>query len=190
MRRILASLALTFTLACSSAPVAQPEPEAAPPSLPSAPWSQAPLARSAVPANYVTEWSKAENRDTCAIIAPASVIAGAKARRANFYGGWAVAYDKPGSPGTHPSGESCDSCGRGVFGLAGAGTTANEDMTSNSQQIIEWSDGSRAGYGGGGYGGQWLANIQIRNQGCLYQVWSYLGREHLEELISNLRFVE
>jgi len=31
--------------------------------------------------------------------------------------------------------------------------------------------------------------VADEGQSCLYQVWSFLGREHLEDLLENLRFV-
>lgn len=138
----------------------------------------------------MTEWSKADNRESCAIVAPLAVPSDAKPRRANFHGGWAVAYDKPGAPGTQPTGHRCETCGRGAFGIAGAGTFADDSGFANAGHIIRWSDGSRMSYSGSGYGGQWLANVEISGQRCLYQVWSYLGEEHLLELVNSLRFVE
>src|SRR5690242_7169480 len=75
-----------------------------------APWRAVPIERSAVPAVYVEQWTKAENRDTCALVAFRTLGkegAGASSRAANFSGGWAVAYDLPQV--------------RSAFGIAGAG---------------------------------------------------------------------
>jgi hypothetical protein len=36
----------------------------------------------------------------------------------------------------------------------------------------------------------WLAYISIPSEGCLYNVWSFLGKGSLEALIRSLRFVE
>lgn len=187
------ALFAALTIGCSSAApvenVPQPPVPSPPPPLADAPWSGPRLARNEVPAVYYNEWKKAENRDRCAIVVPATVPADAKPRRANFYGGWAVAYDQAGSPGSLPTGASCDSCGRGTFGIAGAGVDADGTEWQSSPFHFEWSDGSTAGYGPG-YGRQWLASVNISGQRCLYQVWSYQGRGHLEELIESLRFVE
>ncbi len=52
------------------------------------------------------------------------------------------------------------------------------------------ADGSSAGYGPeGGTGPSDLAYLRIQGQECLYNVWSRLGRAHLEHLLESLRFV-
>lgn len=142
-----------------------------------APWSanKIPAARAAL---TITEWRKAENRATCAPIAllEEAIEKGAKMRRANFHGGWAVAYDLPGK--------------RSAFGVAGAGVSS-EPGSFRWPNNIQWADGSRAGYGlEGGSGPNYLAYISIAGQGCLYNIWSALGKEHLERLLAQLRFVE
>lgn len=166
MRAVLfAALLLT---ACASAP---------PPRI--APWREEPLPGGAVPAVYTQEWQKAENRDTCAIIAPRSLGpegAGATPRAANFSGGWAVAYDLPNL--------------RSAFGIAGAGVKADDPSYNKWPYVQQWDDGSKAEYGPeGGEGPKQLAYVKIQGQDCLYNVWSALGREHLELLLRELRFV-
>ena len=53
-----------------------------------------------------------------------------------------------------------------------------------------WADGSRAGYGPeGGQGPNQLAYLTISGRDCLYNVWSRIGIEHLEQLLAELRFV-
>ncbi|HEX7830322.1 MAG TPA: hypothetical protein VF787_11735 [Thermoanaerobaculia bacterium] len=149
------------------------------PSTPRAPWREQPLARASIPAVYVTQWEKAENRTTCALVAPRSIgSAGANAtpRAATFSGGWAVAYDLPNL--------------RSAFGVAGAGVRAGEPSYSKWPYVQEWDDGSRAEYGPeGGEGPNQLAYLRIEGQDCLYNVWSRLGREHLELLMRELRLV-
>ncbi len=50
--------------------------------------------------------------------------------------------------------------------------------------------GSRVEYGPEGETGpNEVAYLRIEGQGCLYNIWSNLGRDHLEELIRELRFV-
>jgi hypothetical protein len=145
---------------------------------PEAPWSGDRLAAESVPAVYLQEWRRAENRQTCAPIAPVALGEGegATPRRANFSGGWAVAYDRPGQ--------------RGAFGIAGAGIDA-EDGTYQWPFRRSWSDGSSAGYGPeGGQGPNELAYLQIAGQRCLYNIWSNISREHLEFLLEQLRFVD
>jgi hypothetical protein len=157
------------------APVPAPPPS---PALPTAPWSGSRLAAATVPAVFVAEWRKAENRATCALIAPANLGegAGATPRRANFSGGWAVAYDRPGL--------------RSAFGVAGTGSRASEPAYDAWPHRRAWADGSSAGYGPeGGTGPNELAYLRIQGQDCLYNVWSRLGRAHLEQLLESLRFV-
>jgi hypothetical protein len=143
-----------------------------------APWSAARLSHNTVSAVYHTEWSKAANRGTCALVAFANTGAGsgATARAATFSGGWAVAYDQAEL--------------RSAFGIAGSGSNAS-DQTYEWPQRIEWSDGSHATYGPeGGTGPNELAYLRISGQGCLYNVWSRLGRAHLEQLLNNIRYVD
>ncbi len=142
------------------------------------PWRGETLPQSSVPAVYLTEWQKAENRDTCAPIAPRSIgdVRDATPRRANFSGGWAVAYDLPNL--------------RSAFGVAGAGVKAGDPSYNKWPYVLSWDDGSRAEYGPeGGTGPNQLAYVKIQGQDCLYNVWSRLGREHLELLLRELRFV-
>lgn len=148
------------------------------PNLPAPPWAGAALERGRVPDAYATAWSEAPNRESCALLAPASVEpAQATARRATFGGGWGVAYDLPEL--------------RSAFGVAGTGASAGGDVYDDWPHELTWSDGSRAGYGpeGGGAGSNQLAYLTIPGQDCLYNVWSRLGVEHLERLLGELRFV-
>jgi hypothetical protein len=149
------------------------------PTTSNAPWREAPLSRTAVPAVYVTQWEKAENRATCALVAPRDLGEegrGATPRAANFSGGWAVAYDLPNL--------------RSAFGVAGAGLKADDPSYDKWPYVQQWDDGSRAEYGPeGGTGPNELAYVKIQGQQCLYNVWSRLGRSHLEHLLRELRFV-
>lgn len=168
------AFALTFA-ACATAPATPNAP--AKPAAP--PWSKPTLGRTAVPAVYLEQWNRAANRATCAVVAPASLGAGADAtpRAATFSGGWAVAYDTPGL--------------RSAFGVAGTGSRATDETYAGWTNHRQWSDGSRADYGPeGGTGPNQLAYLRIAGEGCLYNVWSRLGREHLELLLSELRRVQ
>lgn len=178
MRRAFLPVLLLVT-ACATAPTAPPPPSGPFSSTP--PWSAAPLARAEVPAAYVQQWQKAENRTTCLLIAPRSVGdegASAKPRAATFSGGWAVAYDLPDL--------------RSAFGVAGTGATVDfEGGYDQWPHGHEWADGSGVSYGPeGGTGPNQLAYLQIKGQQCLYNVWSRLGTEHLEELLRELRYVQ
>jgi hypothetical protein len=177
-------LALAAAAGCSAArtaPQSDGQPAPSPPAetpLPAAPWRQPPLASADVPGVYLAQWRAAANRGTCAPLAPASLGAQASAqpRAATFSGGWAVAYDLPGR--------------RSAFGVAGTGSRASDPSYSAWPHHLRWADGSTAGYGPeGGTGTKQLAYLRIAGQDCLYNVWSELGREHLEQLLSRLRFV-
>lgn len=163
---------LLLLTACATTDPSSPLPR-------TAPWRAAPLARADVPAVYAQQWQKAENRATCALVAFRSLGdegAGATSRAANFSGGWAVAYDLPNL--------------RSAFGIAGAGVKADDPSYDKWPYVTEWDDGSRVEYGPeGGEGPNQLAYLRIEGQQCLYNVWSRLGREHLEELIRELRLV-
>ncbi|HET9439489.1 MAG TPA: hypothetical protein VFO52_04935, partial [Longimicrobiales bacterium] len=142
-----------------------------------APWSAPALTRTQAPAVYLVEWRKAANRTTCAPVAFASLPQAAHAtpRRAHFSGGWSVAYDTPRL--------------RSAFGIAGAGVIAAEPSYDWPFKR-NWADGSSVGYGPeGGTGPNQLAYLRIAGQGCLYNVWSRLGRAHLEQLLQQIRFI-
>ena len=146
-----------------------------------APWSAATLDSASVPLIYHAVWRRADNRATCALLAPAQLdLALARestSRAATFSGGWAVAYDTPQV--------------RSAFGVAGAGVSAwGAGVYDDWPHRLSWNDGSRAGYGPEDASGtNWLAYVRIPGQDCLYNVWSRRGRAHLEELIASLRFV-
>lgn len=175
--------------ATETAPTAspQPSPAASPPAVPT------PLAADLVRA----EWAKAENRATCAPIAfTTDGGVPATARRANFAGGWAVAFDTPDV--------------RSAYGVAGAGMTDGDEAPSSAQAErlgAQWPHFTTlaglpapafAGYGlegaepypadnPAGTGLQSLAYVRVGGEGCTYNVWSRMGREHLETLLASLR---
>ncbi len=131
-----------------------------------------------MPAVYAEQWTLAENRTTCALLAPelGEVVSPGAPRRAAFSGGWAVAYDTPTI--------------RSAFGIAGTGALAS-GPTYAWPDSIRYADGSTATYGpeGGEPNANQLAYLTIRGQSCLYNVWSRLGTPHLLSLIESLRFV-
>jgi hypothetical protein len=153
-------------------------PEPTPPEIEPAPWSGEKIAAAAARGPYFEQWRKAGNRDLCAPVAPID-LAGhddATPRAANFSGGWAVAYDEPGL--------------RSAFGIAGSDADAGRASDSIWLDSITWADGSVASYGlEGGTGPGHLAYLEIAGQGCLYNVWSKHGAEHVVALLERLRFV-
>lgn len=171
------SLLLLTACATSTLSPAAPEP---------APWNAQPAV--AAPQVLLTEWQKAENRATCA---PMTIInyGNATPRRANFSGGWGVAFDMPGQPGREPSGHHCATCGRGTFGIAGAGIEKGSDSENiTAAGVMQFAGANRAWYDlEGGTGPNWLGQFHVDDQRCVYYVWSFLGREHVEQLIRNVR---
>lgn len=177
----LITVAALVTLSCSSG--VQPDaPEASP-------WSGSPLPPSSSP-TLLAEWSGADNRGSCAplMIDGSMIPSEATIRRANFGGGWGVAWDLPDGPGVAVSGRPCSDCGRGAFGIAGTGASRDGDLYEFPHEMV-WDDGSRVVYGRDGSDTQWLAYLIVSDQECLYNVWSYRSLEHLESLIRGLRRV-
>lgn len=146
----------------------------------------------------LAEWRKADNRETCTAISFASTGTEGTPRRANFGGGWAVAWDQPGL--------------RSAFGVAGTGFVPSDigyDNLLRSQLQAQWPyfrelaalpQPAFAGYGiegaeaysesnPEGYGLKSLAYVRVDGQTCDYNVWSRLGRPHLEALLENLRVI-
>ena len=164
----------------SASPSPSPAPEPAPspaPEISPPPWDAAPLRPTAVPQVLLTQWSRAENREICAPLAPLDPAPEvAEPRAATFGGGWGVAWDLPEQ--------------RSAFGVAGTGVEPGPDTYDEWPHRIRWDDGSEVGYGPeGGTGPNQMAYLRIPGQRCLYNVWSRVGTEHLEELIRSLRFV-
>jgi hypothetical protein len=166
----------------------------------------APAAASAAPARplvaqalVLAEWRKAENRRVCAPVAfSADGNARGMARRATFGGGWAVAFDLPGK--------------RSAYGVAGVGVLPGDEAPIGDQREIlarQWPyvralpalrPETFAGYGiegakplttadPDGRGENLLAYVRVPAQRCLYNVWSKLGRRHVETLLDGLRLV-
>lgn len=153
-----------------------------PQSLPDAPWSvPPPVPVDAAPPELVEEWSTAENRMWCSAltVTDPEIVSGHQARAAEFSGGWGVAWDSPDR--------------RSVFGVAGAGLVREIEMTQRWPDVRHYADGSTFGYGGEGLdetNPRRLAEMIVGGQGCMYQVWSDLGDDHLLAVIGSLRFVE
>ena len=163
-----------------------------------APWNGTTLAGDQVPAVVGEQWAVAGNRDWCSALYPADTAVigpAATIRSANFGSGWGVAWDLPNGPGRLASGEYCADCGRGAFGIAGTEVLAVGDETDRWPTTVDYDDGSRFGYGYEGdaaadSGALLLAQLLVRDEGCLFNVWSFLGEEHLLELIGQLNRVD
>ena len=146
---------------------------------PVAPWGREKLTRSSVAPVLVEEWQLAENQLWCSGLFPTGFDFGdATVRRAEFSGGWALAWDLPGL--------------RSAFGIAGTGSPAWDGIGVRQPNTIAYSE-QVVGYGGEGFDDaaqQRLAEFAIPGQLCGYQVWSNLGDEHLLALVDSLRLVE
>ena len=177
-------LGTSVVIGCAPSPstTSAPMGGAGPAPLPPAPWSAPALGSSSIPAVYLQVWRAADNRATCALLAPERLDPvlqqAATVRAATFSGGWGVAYDLPQT--------------RSAFGVAGTGARAwDANVYDGWPERRILSDSSRVGYGPeGGTGPNWLAYVRIPGQECLYNVWSRRGQAHLEELLGQLRFVE
>ena len=144
-----------------------------------APWDRSPLDADDVPQVLVEEWRRSENQLWCSALYPvATGVDDATLRRAEFSGGWALAWDLPDL--------------RSAFGVAGVGSPAWEDIGIRMPATVAYGD-QVVGFGGEGFDDaatQRLAEFSIPGQLCAYQVWSNLGDEHLLELVDSLRLVE
>ncbi|MBX3247426.1 MAG: hypothetical protein KF901_09610 [Myxococcales bacterium] len=149
--------------------------------LPTAPWSEAPIAVGAAPAPVVAAWVNAENRSWCA---PLAVPAGLQGRASELDGGWMVEFDEPGAPGITAEGEPCARCGRGTLGIAGTAVGIDEMMEAPR---ASFADGSAAEIVE--EEGVASATLAVPGQRCVYQVWSHRGAAHLESVLGELRFV-
>lgn len=147
----------------------------------------------------LAEWRRADNRAECAPLSFAADAAGAGTpRRAEFSGGWAVAFDRDGL--------------RSAYGVAGTGllpADAGDETAQRARLREQWPlfrtvpqvpQPAFAGYGiegahtypednPDGQGLNSLAYVRVAGQKCDYNVWSRLGRAHLEALLENLRLV-
>lgn len=162
------------------------------------PWHGSVLATSSVPAVVVEQWNAADNRSWCSALFPedpTTLAADASIRSANFGDGWGVAWDLPAGPGRHASGEYCADCGRGAYGIAGIDARAAGTESDRWPTTIDYADGSKLGYGYEGdaaadSGAPLLAYLLVQNEGCSYNVWSFLGEGHLLDLVDRLRRVD
>jgi hypothetical protein len=159
----------------------------------SAPWDNAPITD--VPQVLIDQWGAAENKTSCSALYPDGTIdATASIRKASFSGGWGIAWDLPNGPGRESWGDYCTDCGRGAFGIAGTGIRAQGDEPVMFPSRLSWDDGSIAGYGTEGLvapetGAPLVMYLLVPEEGCVYDVWSFLGEEHLLHFTSQLRKV-
>ena len=131
-------------------------------------------------------WTAADNRGWCAPLVPS----GAEGARASALdGGWALEFDQRGAPGIGADGDTCRRCGRSAFGIAGTSMPVDSlnDFETDAAPEPTYADGSATMVTT--EGGVASATISVGGQGCVYQVWSFLGEDHLRGLIEGLRVV-
>ncbi len=149
--------------------------------LPQAPWQS-----ESVEANdtLVAAWQLAANRSWCAPMTTTAVTTGIRGQALD--GGWAAEFDREGSPGLTEDGEMCEDCGHATFGIAGTAMGIEDGVQDDviapsfadgGALIVETGDGVAA------------ATVTVPGQGCVYQVWSFLGEAHLRAVVDGLRFV-
>lgn len=141
------------------------------------------------------EWRTAANKEECApLVLTTDGGAPATERRANFGGGWGVAFDT----------ETV----RSAYGVAGPGGLPVDKADGQEKRLRDqWPYFMRldnlpkpsfAGYGlegarpysddaPDGVSENSLAYVHVAGQACTYNVWSRLGRAHLEVLLQSLR---
>lgn len=148
---------------------------------PNAPWSNDTIALNDTDSVYYQEWLKADTKSLCTILAlpkqSTAHLTGHSIRRANFSGGWGVAYDLPDL--------------RSAYGVANTGIFPSGEVHYPWPFNVTYKDNSTIGYGheGGNPTAPWLAYIRLVDNNCFYNVWSAQGKEHLEQMIKDLRRV-
>ena len=145
-------------------------------------WRLAPITASETDSVYKTEWKKSEIGRKCPLLALPSTanshLIDRSVRRANFSGGWGVAYDLPTS--------------RSAYGVALSGVSDPSGRNSIWNDYYVYQDGTELTYGreGGDPNGKWLAYLTLGDNHCFYNIWSKEGKSHLEQIISELRVVK
>lgn len=161
-----------------------------------APLASAPSPQTRANELVYREWARSGVRWQCAPLGLTPAAAGAGTpRRADFSDGWAVAFDRPGQ--------------RSAFGIAGTGIRDGQGVPHEERLrrlALQWPLTKElrlgrqlavAGYGiegarpysaenPDGIGEKSLAYVYVGGQSCLYNVWSNLGRKHLEQLLGSL----
>lgn len=146
------------------------------------------------------EWRRSASPKQCGPLAfKQTGDQSARMRRAEFSGGWGVAYDTPEM--------------RSAYGVAGPGIIGTDRFGPAQQrarlarqwphfrELDQFPRPSFAGYGveganaypkdnRDGRGLNSVAYVRVRGQACTYNVWTRLGRAHLEFLLENLVLID
>jgi hypothetical protein len=173
-----------------------------------APWDSAPaLAQADVP-EFVEAWtSDAEAQAQCPLLAVDDLGEGAgatpRATDRGQPGAWWVEFDLPGAPGEVDIQMPDVNAGRATFYVSAilGGPPVDASVGARWPDQHTWDDGSAVGWGVSGDGIEgpiqpngwptsWISYMYVQGSPCLYQVGSYLSRDHLTYLIDHLRRVE
>jgi hypothetical protein len=158
--------------------------------LPEAPWSGRTLLPEHVPPELLRAWARADNRARCAPMMP-ELVQGVAARAMALDGGWGVVFDSPGEAGITADGEPCTRCGLSAYGIAGTAATPDDwadlgpahlEPRFRDGSLVELEPTEETG-------GALTATIVVKGQGCVYQLWTFLGEDHLSDLVGGLRRV-
>jgi hypothetical protein len=158
------------------------------------PWIGPPIGSGNERVFAIKEWISSNNSSSVRLVLPAATSLSGQStiRSADFGGDWALAWDDPGQPGSLANGADCSDCGRSVMGVA-SGSVGVSDAT-RGPIVVQWNDGSAVSYGASfspdPASTRYTAFLYIAGQASGYQIWSSIGQEHLEYLISELRFVQ
>ena len=78
-----------------------------------------------------------------------------------------------------------------IFGTwPNSGTQNSISMKMSTDMPMMLADVKHYGLEGFEMGPDWLAYVHVPGQSCMYNVWSSVGKEHLEALVDHLRVVE
>ena len=145
-------------------------------------WRLTPITTSETDSAYKAEWKKSEIGRKCPLLVLPSTanshLIDRNVRRANFSGGWGVAYDLPTL--------------RSAYGVALSGVSDPAGRNSIWNDYYVYQDGTELTYGreGGDPNGKWLAYLTLGDNYCFYNIWSKQSKSHLEQIISDLRVVK
>lgn len=145
-------------------------------------WRLTPITASETDSVYKTEWNKSEIGRKCPLLALPSTanshLIDRSVRRANFSGGWGVAYDLPAV--------------RSAYGVALSRISDPVGKGGIWNDYHVYQDGTELTYGreGGDPNGKWLAYLTLGDNHCFYNIWSKQSKSHLEQIISELRVVK
>ncbi len=171
-------------------------------SQPAAPWSASPWSarrvnKAEVPKELMQEWAKTSSEQKWC--APLTIHESSKRRDSNkeatpgkargvaLDGGWAIAFDRKNGPGINRAGQPCAQCGRGAYGVAGVAMEPAEVFETDRATHRVYDDGSRVSLDE--ENGVATAFITLPHLPCVYHVWSFLGSDHLSQLIDSARLV-